>query len=216
MSLSDPPTRAAAPVGAEVDAPRLRQRLLRLPPRWFAIGAGGLALTISGFFGGLAPATTPADEVPSVAPGTAVAAGPWRVTVTDARLLPDVSPLVAENDGDPWLVVLAVVEVTAPSSRQDMTDILRVSGVDGLLHDEPNQILLVRDTTNVSALQPGLPEKLAFCWEQSAKSPVPTVVDVEIAGKIYREDSLTGYFNWFDNGPVARLSAVDVTDRRTA
>src|SRR5687768_7004930 len=111
-----------------------------------------LALALAGLFGGLAPAAT---TTPTVASGTALDAGPWRVTVMRARLFGELPPLVLTQPGNRWLLVLATVEVTADESRNDMRDILRPREVPGLLTEAPSQMYLARDSTIVGHLNPG-------------------------------------------------------------
>jgi hypothetical protein len=167
----------------------------KVPVHQVGLGVGALALAVSGLFGGL---TTARDQVPTVTASAATDGGPWRVTVIRARLFNDLPPLSLQKAGDRWLVGVATVEVTAAESRGDMTDILRVPAVPGLLTKEPSYVVLARDSTNVEYLNPGMPEKIGFFWEQAAGSPAPTEVDVRVYGKTQRLDSLTGHLNWLD------------------
>jgi hypothetical protein len=186
-------------------------RLSALPPRWLAAGGAVVVLAISGLFGGLD--RVDAGGVPTVAVGAVDRGEPWNVTVTGVRLLADQPPLHASRPGDRWLAVVATVEVTADGSRGDVADILRVSGAQGLRDEAPETVLLVRDYTPAQ-LHPGLPEKVAFFWEQAPDAPVPTQVTVGIVGKTHRIDTLTGAREWLEAAVRAKVRA-PVEDRRS-
>lgn len=71
------------------------------------IGIGVVALAVSGLFGGLQEATEPAAK--PVAVGEVADGGPWKVTVTRARLVNDLKPMVLKDKGNRWIVVIAKV-----------------------------------------------------------------------------------------------------------
>ena len=164
------------------------------------------------------------DEAPRIALGQQNDGLPWNVTVTGARLLDDQPPLHASVAGNRWVVVLATVEVTSDESRYDIADALRISGVEGLVEPisiglspgiAPATVLVVSDLTDLGYLHPGLPENVAFAWEQSSTVPVPTQLQVTIFGKTVRRDTITGFKSWLD--PTARgVVTVPVVDRRGA
>jgi hypothetical protein len=192
----------------------LASRLAALPLRWFGIGAGVLALGISGFGGGL---DTVATGEPDVKPSVAFDAGPLKVTILTGRVLNDLSPIKPSKDGDRWFLVIATIEVTDTDSRgiSPPLEPVGLPHVTGLLHDKPDRVLLSRDGTDVGYLNPGMPETVAFVWEQSPDAPVPATVDVDIYGWTYRRDSLTGNMGWHDDDPEPRTTAhVPVQDRR--
>jgi hypothetical protein len=192
-------------------AGRIASAARKVPLHQVGLGLGALALAVSGLFGGLG---TTRDSTPTVKLGAAIDGGPWRVTFLRARLFNELPPLSLQKKGDRWLAIVATVEVTTAESRNDMNDILRVPAVPGLLSKPPSYVVLARDATNVSYLNPGMPEKIGFFWEQSADSPAPTEVDVRMLGKIQRADSLTGHLNWFDD-PTARAQIhLTVDDQR--
>jgi hypothetical protein len=189
------------------------------------IGAGLCVLVIVvavvGLAGGLEP--VPAEELPVVAVDERNEGQPWNVTVTGAVLASDLSPAVLQADGY-WLAVTAEVEVTAEESRNDMSDILYVTGLQGLATErvEPgihpgavpaDDVRLMRDASVAFAIHPDLPERLAFLWELARDTPPPAEVHVEIVGKTYRKDSLSGQMQWLDGAPRAQLT-VPVEDRR--
>jgi hypothetical protein len=191
----------------------LVSRVLEMPLSRLGAGAGVVALATSGLFGGLDQVDVP--TAPTVAVNAVDTGDPWNVTVTGARVLDDLSPLRPTNPGDRWVALLATVEVTADESRDDLQDAVRLPGVDGLLKEKPEYVYLVRDNTTGPYLNPGMPEKLAFVWEQKASAAVPTEVTAEIWGKTQRPSSLTGNMQWFDDdAPRAEVAKVPVTDRR--
>ena len=196
----------------------LGARIVAIPLRWLGLSAGAAALAASGLFGGLEPAAEP--ELPPVKLNEVSKGKPWNVTVTGGRLVGDGLPGIRlENPGNRWVVVLATVEVTAHESLNDMRDIVDISGVEGLVADPdsrhlyPQYIIALRDGTAVSYLQPAMPEKLAFFWEQESTAPVPTEMTVTINQKTYRPDSLAGHKAWFDLEPRGELT-VPIEDRR--
>ncbi len=167
-------------------------------------------------FGGLKDANTAQYAgLARVEVDQAYDAGPWRVTVTGGRLLRDQPPLRAEKKTNRWVIVLATVEVTADETRNDMSDILRISGAERLTSEQPATIMLLRDYTEMPALHPGMAEPLIFAWEQDAKAPVPASLDVIIWGKTLRVDTLDQTRSWLDHTERAVLT-VAVEDRRNA
>ena len=182
----------------------------RIPVNAFLAAAGVLALAVSGLFGGLEPVRA---DIPRVAAATVIEGGPWRVTVTHARLYDDLPPLRLAKPGDRWLLILATVEVTADESRNDLRDILRLPGVPGLLTREPAELYLSRDSSIAGYLNPAMPERVGFFWEQAGESPPPTEVDVLVQGKTRRASSLTGHVGWLDLSGRAQVR-LPVDDER--
>jgi len=190
---------------------RIAKAVRKVPVHQVGLGVGGLALAVSGLFGGLATAR---DQPATLKAGAATDSGPWRVTVSKARVVTDLPPLSLKKPGDRWLIIVATVEVTAAESRNDMNDILRVPGVPGLLDQVPAYVVLARDASYVEYLNPGMPERLGFFWEQAAASPAPAQVDVQVFGKTQREDSLTGHLEWLDLAVRGQVH-LTVDDQRT-
>jgi hypothetical protein len=192
-----------------------------MPASRLSVGVAAVALAVSGLFGGLARVDDPA--LPQVALNAVDKGEPWNVTVTGMRVLADLPPLDLKDPGDRWVAVLATVEVTADDSRNDLLDVVRIPGVDGLLAAEdrlakgkPDYVYLLRDTVNLPYLNPGMPEKLAFFWEQRPSAAVPKTATVEIWGKTLREDSLSGHQSWLDPQVRSVVTGVPVQDRRNA
>ena len=190
----------------------LAARVAALPLRWMGIGAGVLALGVSGLAGGLDPVAAPG--LPQVRPSELSAGGPWNVTVLTGRLVADLSPIKPEHEGDRWFILLAKVENTDTESRADAITTVRVSNVDGLVTDKPSHLLLARDGTEVNYLNPGMPEVVGYVWEQRADAKLPTSVDVEIWGYTHRISSLNGHLEWLERSPRAMVHA-PVQDRRS-
>ncbi|GLH95012.1 hypothetical protein Pa4123_02840 [Phytohabitans aurantiacus] len=175
-------------------------------------------MAASGLFGGLEVAEKP--EVPPAVVNEVNRGEPWNVTVVRARLLSELGDLRLEKEGDRWFAIVADIEVTAPESRNDVSDIFSVSGVEGLLGDKPQHILkpqhivAVRDASRVQYLNPNMPERIGFVWEQSGNAPIPTNVTITIYKKTYRASSLTDHMEWLDHEPRAQLE-VPVEDKRS-
>jgi hypothetical protein len=205
--------------GQPAGSRRLIARVLGMPVTRLSAAAGVVALGISGLFGGLDPVD---PGMPTVPLNTVDKGSPWNVTVTGVRVVGELEPLRLKDQGDHWIAVLATVEITADESRNDLNDVVRIPEVDGLLADteqgrgRPDYVYLMRDAVNGPYLHPGLPEKLAFIWEQRASTPVPATATVEIWGKTRRADSLTGHQEWLDAGARAVVPDVPVQDKRTS
>ena len=132
-------------------------------------GAGGVLLlfAVTGLIGSLVKTGPPS--------------GPWRVDVISVAVAADRPPLQRVDPANRWVIVQAKVEITGESSLTGLAAIMRVSGVDALVLPEP-YVVLLRDGTRIDRLHPGLPEELAFAWEQKAGAAPPTQVKVEVAG----------------------------------
>ncbi|WP_422770781.1 hypothetical protein ACN28C_29595 [Plantactinospora sp. WMMC1484] len=185
-------------------------RLLAVPLRWLGIGAGVAGLAASGLFGGLDQVEKP--EVPTVEVGRTVDAGPWNVAVTGSRAV-DELPTLHLGDGKRWLAVLATIRNTDAESRAGFGDTIRLPGVAGLDDERPDQVLLVRDASRPTYLNPGLLEELAFLWEQDDRDPPPSRIRVEVWGTTRRLDTIGDRWEWLD--PECRaVVEVPVRDRR--
>jgi hypothetical protein len=191
---------------------RLKAWVAAQPLQRLALGIGLIALAVSGLFGGLKPVKE--AKLAAVEPGVFHKGKPWTVAVVGARLVDQTqAPLAARRAGDRFIAVRATVEITADRSRRDLDDILQLSGVDGLRDKKPASVYLLRDNAPAAVLHPGLPDELIFFWEQAPAAAVPATVEVQIAGKKQRADSLSGRRDWFDRAAKARVR-VAVEDRR--
>jgi hypothetical protein len=189
-------------------------RIVAIPLRWLGLSTGAAALAASSLFGGLEPIEKP--EIPPAALNELNKGEPWNVTVTGGRLVGELPGFSLKNDANRWVAVLATVEVTAPESLRDMTEIVEISGVEGLLEPkDPAHVVVIKDGSSVRHLHPRMPEKLAFLWEQSSTAPVPTEMRVTINKKTYRVNTLDRHMHWLDLEPRAELT-VPIEDRRQA
>jgi len=191
---------------------RIRTTLSEQPMRRWGIGLGALVLAVSGLFGGWKPAPAP----PPAAVNSVVDGGSWRVTITGARLVGELKPMVLSDKGNHWVVVLATVEITAERTWKHIHQILTLSGVDGVKDGPARDVLLMRDATKISQLNPGLPEKVAFFWEHKAGSPVPTEITVQVQAWQFRVNSLTQGREWMPDDDAMVEVRVPVADRREA
>ncbi|MFY1690828.1 hypothetical protein [Plantactinospora sp. WMMB782] len=188
----------------------LGARLLAVPLRWLGVGTGVAGLAASSLFGGLETVAKP--EVPTVEVGQRVDGGPWQVTVTGSSLVGKL-PRLYLADGKRWLTVLATIENTADESRTDFDDAVRLAGVGGVTREQPSHVVLVRDGTKPDYLNPGLPERLAFLWEQDDGTAVPETVTVQVWGTTRRLDTVGDRWEWLDPERRAEVR-VPVRDRR--
>jgi hypothetical protein len=134
---------------------------------WWGAGSILLVFAVSGVFGALVRADEPPQR--------------WQVDAVSAAIVADRPPLQRSNQANRWLVVRAKVANIDQSSHTGLASIVRLSGVDGLLEPEPNVVLL-RDETIIDRLHPGLPEEIAFAWEQTATAATPREITLELAG----------------------------------
>jgi hypothetical protein len=194
-------------------------RLRRTPAQWLFYTCCGLALAVSAAFGGW---QTVSQAQPELKAGVVDPGKPWNVKVVTARLLGNLEPAVyLKNKEDHWLAVIAEIEITDDHSHIDISRILQVPNAVGVLVDMPtgtsfdaypHDVLLSRDATRVEALHPGMPEKVAFLWEQKPDA-LPTEVDVAIVGMTWRKNTLTDEYEWLD--PKVRATVtVPVEDKR--
>jgi hypothetical protein len=193
-------------------ATRLGEQSLR---RW-GTGLGALTLAISGLFGGLKVAEP--EGPPKVEVNAPVEGGAWRVTIQKAQLHPELKPILLQKKEDHFIVVVALVEITAERSWTSLSGILRLSNVDGVVDKVP-QVALVKDGSRVGVLHPGMPEQVAFFWERSASAKVPKEVTVQVMGNQFRESSLDGTRagkQWLDDSEPRAQIVVPLVDKRTA
>ncbi|GAA1606507.1 hypothetical protein GCM10009679_07950 [Saccharothrix algeriensis] len=173
-----------------------------------------LALGISGLFGGWE--TVPAAPEPQHTAGTAIGGGPWQVEVLEAKVAGDMPPLRRQDENNRWVYVIANVTITAHESITLTKQILRLSGVEGLLTEEPYDMALDRDKRVIRRLHPNMTEKVVFFWEQDGDAPLPTSLTVLVQARTYREDSLSHEAKWMDDDEVAGRVTLPVIDNRAA
>jgi hypothetical protein len=192
------------------------------------IGAGATLVAAATAGTGLAGGfdRTAEQGPPPVTVGEVNHGQPWNVRVTQAVLFDgaDLEPVVTlTEESNHWLVVAADVEITAPASRTDATEVLFPTGIDGI--DDPgfagvvpgappvDQVVLVRDDSTSVVLHPGLPEQVAFVWERASDAPPPAEIQVQIIGKTLRKNFFDESQDWLD--PAVRATVtVPLEDRR--
>jgi hypothetical protein len=163
---------------------------------WPAVVIAVLAFAVAGY--SVLPGRTP-----DVAQATPVRSGPFEVTV---KGLGSQAPLALSDPANHWIVVVARVELTATRSWPGLPVLLRLPDVTGLVSQEP-QVYLVRDGSTGGPLQPGLPEDLAYCWEQRAGTPAPTQAKVDIGRYVALAQNPAGQQQWAPAGTAAIVTA---------
>ena len=147
-----------------------------------AIGVGALWLT-----GGLAevPAPPPAPA-PTANVNDTVSGGPWDVAVTNAAAAADLGAYEPRTEGNWLLAVVVRIDVRTAQSQKvaQLASIATLPGLAGMVDADryPLAVALVRDGSRVEYLHPGLPERVAFIFEMSARAPVPDEVVVSLKG----------------------------------
>ncbi|MEV0461093.1 hypothetical protein [Catellatospora methionotrophica] len=171
-------------------------------------------LGVSGLFGGLDSVPDPQPE--TLTAGTPVYGGPWEVTVEGAVVQRVLGKLRLEKETNRWLVLTATVRITAHESSILPSDLLTLDGVTGLTSPTPADAALDRDKSRLRLLQPDMPERVLFIWEQSGDAPVPSSITVSVKQRTYREDSLSSAWYWMDSdtgGDVTPAGIVTVPVR---
>lgn len=193
-------------------AKRVGALLAQQPMRNWSMVFGVVAVAISGLFGGWQPA----PPKPPATVNTQIDGGAWKVTVTGVRAVGELKPMVLSDKENHWLVVVADVEITAEKSWTNIGGILELTGVDGVDGERAAGVVLMRDARRINLLHPGMPEKVAFFWEQRAGTPLPTEVTVRVTAREYRENSLTKADEWMPDDKGAVLVRAPVVDKREA
>ncbi|MGH3679986.1 MAG: hypothetical protein ACRDT2_07005 [Natronosporangium sp.] len=204
--------------------PGADHRRLATPLRLAGVGVCVLVLVVAvaGLAGGLE--RVPDRQLPVLAVDEVSDGQPWNVAVTAAHLFRKLGDFEPLEDDSHFLVVVANIEVTARESRSDISFVMYPWGVEGLTSEfaltgledgkafGADEVALVRDSTAVADLHPGLPERVVFLWEQS-DDVVPTEVTLRIVSMTLRESTLSGHMEWLDPEPRAQVT-VPVRDRR--
>jgi len=197
-------------------------QLAQLSGQRWGIGIGVLLIAISGLFGGLGTAPEQPAGVDTV-----IDAGPWKVTVTGARLTGDLPPMRLSDKKNYWIVVIATVEITADRTWDLLGETVQLAPAKGI-KNKPTKTLagtpvhvndgtvLMRDAAVIEQLNPGMPEKVAYFWELESTAPIPSEVKVYIGFRRYRVDGLTSHMNWMDDSAHNKSVVVPVVDRRSA
>ncbi len=181
--------------------------------RW-AIGVFAVMLAISGLFGGWQRA----ESEPTKA-GVPIDGGPWTVTIADARLVGDMKPMTLRRKENHWIAVVATIEITVDATWTNLREIIQLPQTEGIDNDadgltSAREIVLVRDSTPISQLNPGMPERVAFFWERNKDSPVPAELRVVVTALEFREETLSLTERWRPNEDAYTLVTADVIDKR--
>jgi hypothetical protein len=167
------------------------------------IGIGGfLALAITSGQSLLEALEPPV--LPALAAGAPLDAGRWRIVLHEARLTTQSRPDGPPAPGGAQFLVLDL-DIANRSSETDnsFARILTVDPpADGL---QPNPTFwLMRDKAMLSALQPGLPERVQVIWRLSPGAKAPERLRLVVAGETFKpRDNLLAAPGWFNRKPIA-------------
>lgn len=178
---------------------RLRQALgARL-----TIGIGGvLALAVTTGQSLLAALEPPA--LPALAAGAPLDAGRWRVMLHEARLTAQPRPDGPPAPGGARFLALDL-DLANRSSETD-NSFARIFTVDPPVEGlQPNPTFwLMRDRTMLSALQPGLPERIRVVWRLAPDATAPERLRLVVSGETFKpRDNLLAAPGWFNRKPIA-------------
>lgn len=167
------------------------------------IGIGGLlALAITSGQSLLEALEPPV--LPSLAAGAPLDAGRWRVVLHDARLTTQSRPDgPAASDGAQFLALDLDIANRSSETDNSFARILVVDPpVEGL---QPNPTFwLLRDKAMLSALQPGLPERVQMIWRLAPGAKAPERLRLVVNGETFKpRDNLFAAPGWFNRKPIA-------------
>ncbi|MBN9245214.1 MAG: hypothetical protein J0I98_20755 [Mesorhizobium sp.] len=171
---------------------------------WIAAGAGSAAaIAVAGMMGAFGALHRP----PAVlAPGQPIDTGQWLATPRRAYLSGEGAYGLPLKPGDRALVVEIELENRTAQSGKDYFDLLRPLTPIGEPDAKPF-VVLTRDETMSPALQPGLPERMAYVWAMPDGSTPPKAVTLAIDGKVYKaQDNLYGTPGWFNRHELGTLT----------
>lgn len=167
------------------------------------IGIGGLlALAITSGQSLLEALEPPV--LPALAAGAPLDAGRWRIALHDARLTAQSRP-----DGPPapdGARFLALDLDLANRSSETDNSFARVLVVDPPVEGlQPNPTFwLMRDKAMLSALQPGLPERVRIIWRLAPGAKAPELLRLVVNGETFKlRDNLFAAPGWFNRKPIA-------------
>jgi hypothetical protein len=180
----------------------LRQRLFTR----LSVGIGGLlALCLASVQTIIA--AMPSETLPSVAPGEPIEAGRWRVALHSAA----VSSQVREDGyrAPPGMKTLAVDIDILNRTAESSNVYARIFTIDPPipgLKPEPIHYLM-RDRTILSALHPGLPERVRVIWAVPNAAPIPDKLRLTVTAESFKpRDNLLAAPGWFNPKVIAAVS----------
>lgn len=167
------------------------------------IGIGGLlALAITSGQSLLEALEQPV--LPALAAGTPLDAGRWRIVLHEARLTTHSRPDGSPAPGGAQFLALDL-DIANRSSETDNT-FARIVAVEPPiegLHPNPT-FWLLRDKAMLSALQPGLPERVQVIWRLAPGAKAPERLRLVVNGETFKpRDNLFAAPGWFNRKPIA-------------
>lgn len=190
----------------------MRARLLTLARtvtlRQTLLAIASVVVLASGLFGGLATAKTSGPA--GLEAGEKVHAEPLDLTVERIRWTDDLG--LEEEPRGRYIGLVATLKNTSdhPVYAQQIRESLRLHGLDGVFqttttpdetgpsHTAVPRVLVLADTSDLSAAAPGLKYEVVFVWDQAKDEPVPTEAVVSALSYTWRQSTLDDQFMWFD------------------
>jgi hypothetical protein len=165
-----------------------------------------VAVAVLGVSGGLRRAPAPAAGPPTAGVADTVDSGPWTAAVTGATAANAVGPY--RPDGGDWLLVVAIqIAVPGPDGQgaENLDRIASLPDLPGLTAPTPRWVVLRRDVSELTELNPGLPEQVWYIFEVADSTSVPANVTVQLSGYLSRYSFVSRQVEWLDFGPRARV-----------
>jgi hypothetical protein len=146
------------------------------------------------------------SSLPSIASGTAIEAGQWRVKPVRARLATEHPLPYPPVKSDSYLLLEIEFTNLTQRSSSDYGFVVHLDQPELKQLGEPS-FVLVRDMTLPDRLHPDMPEALLLVWPWAAGVAVPPELRFSIYAKTYKPvDNLVGSPGWFNPAPVARAT----------
>lgn len=152
----------------------------------------------------------------TIQPGETVAARPFRITPVEARWTTDPGFPYLTPEGSRLILAVLEVEVVndfpVPSYTLASNLGCDAPGIPVLGSDPASgrqQIFgfqRVIDHHTPKMLSPGLPQRIAFLWQQPLTHPLPAEISVTLPSFTWRRHSGGLGHDWFDPTPVARVT----------
>ena len=163
-------------------------------------GIGGLLAAFLSFTLSIYQSRT-AGEVPRVAPGKAIDAGRWNVTVTSAGVAPQMPDGSHVSPGKKTLVVDLILENRSAGSSNIYGDALKIENIPDLAKP---LFYLTRDRALLWDVQPMMPERVTAVWQVPQDQALPAHVKLAVVGATFKpRDNLYAAPGWFPTRPVA-------------
>ena len=142
----------------------------------------------------------------SVAAGTSIEAGQWRVKPVRARLATEHPLPYPPVKSDTYLLVEIEFTNLTQRSSSDYGFVVHFEQPELKQLGDPT-FVLVRDMTLPDRLHPDMPEALLLVWPWAPGAAAPSELRFSIHAKTYKPvDNLVGSPGWFNPAPVARAT----------